>query len=114
MRKLGISIHEAASYVIGLKGMGLRDKLIPEEKMAARLTDSLKEELSNGKDIYGLMKVWKYISDKLSGIYTHSFYRLIPYEYKKGDELTKAGKPKKPKSLSAIAAEMKGWTAHYY
>ena len=23
MRKLGISIHEAASYVIGLKGMGL-------------------------------------------------------------------------------------------
>ena len=114
MRKPGISIHEAASYVIGLKGMGLRDKLIPEEKMAARLTDSLKEELSNGKDISGLMKVWKYISDKLSGIYTHSFYRLIPYEYKKGEELTKSGKPKKPKSLSAIAAEMKGWTAHYY
>lgn len=114
MRRLGISIHESASYVIGLKGMGLRDRLIPEEEMAARLTGSLKEELSNGKDMYGLMKVWKYISDKLSGIYTHSFYRSIPYEYKKGDELTKTGKPKKPKSLSAIAAEMKSWTSHYY
>lgn len=114
MRRLGTSIHEAASYVIGLKGMGLRDRLIPEEQMVARLTDHLKEELSNGEDIYGLMKVWKYISNKLSGIYTHSFYRSIPYEYKKGDELTKAGKPKKPKSLNAIAAEMKGWTACYY
>lgn len=114
MRRLGISIHEAASYVIGLKGMGLRDRLIPEEQMAARLTDHLKEELSNGKDVYGLMKIWKYISGKLSGIYTHSFYRSIPYEYKKGDELTKTGKPKKPKSLSVIAAEMKGWTACYY
>lgn len=114
MRKLGISIHEAASYVIGLKGMGLRDKLIPEEKMAARLTDSLKEELANGDDIYGLMKAWKYISTKLSGIYTHSFYRPIPYEYEKGRELTKSGKPRKPKSLSAIATEMKGWTACNY
>lgn len=43
MRRLGISIHEAASYVIGLKGMGLRDKLTLEEEMAARLTDSLKK-----------------------------------------------------------------------
>ncbi len=114
MRRLGISIHEAASYVIGLKGMGLRDKLTLEEEMAARLTDSLKKELSDGEDIYSLMKVWKYISSKLSGICTHSFYRSIPYEYKKGDGLTKTGKPKKPKSLKAIAAEMKGWTACYY
>lgn len=114
MKKLGISIHEAASYVIGLKGMGLRDKLIPEEKMVARLTDSLKEELANGEDVYGLMKVWKYISTKLSGIYTHSFYRPIPYEYKKGNELTKSGKPRKPKSLSTIATEMKWWTARNY
>ena len=114
MRKLGISIHEAASYVIGLKGMGLRSKLIPEEKITVRLTDSLKEELANGEDIYGLMKVWKYISTKLSGIYTHSFYRPIPYEYEKGHELTKSGKPRKLKSLSAIATEMKGWTARNY
>lgn len=114
MRRLGISIHEAASYAIGLKGMGLRDKLIPEEKMAARLTYSLKEELSNGKDIYGLMKVWKYISDKLSGIYTHSFYRPIPYEHEKGHELTNSGKPRKQKSMSAIATEMKGWTTCNY
>ena len=94
--------------------MGLRDKLIPEEKMVARLTDSLKEELANGEDVYGLMKVWKYISTKLSGIYTHSFYRPIPYEYKKGNELTKSGKPRKPKSLSTIATEMKWWTAGNY
>lgn len=111
MRKFGISIHESASYVIGLKGMGLRNKLMPEEKMVIRLTDNLKEELAN-EDMDSLMKVWKYISTKLSGICTHSFYRQIPYEYAKGHELSK--KQRKPKSLSAIATEMKGWTACNY
>ena len=58
MRRLGISIHEAASYVIGLKGMGLRDKLTLEEEMAARLTDSLKKELSDaGKDLIEVEEV---------------------------------------------------------
>lgn len=114
MRKLGISIHEAASYVIGLKGMGLRERLIPEENMIIRLTDKLKEEVLNGQDIDGLMKAWKHISDKFSGIYTHSFYRLIPYEYAEGEAFTKTGRPKKPKSLSAIATEMKNWTACNY
>ena len=45
-------------------------------------------------------------------IFKHSFYRQIPYEYAKGHELSE--KQRKPKSLSAIATEMKGWTACNY
>lgn len=111
MRKLGISIHAAASYVIGLKGMGLLEKLWPEPEMISRLTDSLKEDLTNTDCMDSLMKAWKYISGKFSGVYTHSFYRRIPYEYKKSEALTKSGKPRKPKALKTIAAEMKQWTA---
>lgn len=114
MRKLGISIYEATSYAIGLKGMGLRERLIPEENMIIRLTEKLKYEVLNGQDMDSLMKAWKYISDKFSGIHTHSFYRLIPYEYVQYQGFTKIGKPKKPKSLSAIATEMKNWTACNY
>ena len=111
MRKLGISIHAAASYVIGLKGMGLLEKLWPEPEMISRLTDSLKEDLTNTDCMDSLMKAWKYISGKFSGVYTHSFYRRIPYGYKKSEALTKSGKPRKPKTLKTIAAEMKQWTA---
>lgn len=114
MRKLGISIHEAASYVIGLKGMGLRELMLPDIEMADRLTPALKDKVLNKGDISSLMDVWKYISSKMKGVFTHSFYRKIPYQYKKGEELTKAGKLRKPKTLIAIANEMKSWTARYY
>lgn len=111
MRKLGISIHEAASYVIGLKGMGLLEKLRPEPEMINRLTDSIKEGLTDVGCIASLMKAWKYISGKFSGVYTHSFYRQIPYAYKKSEAFTKSGKPRKPKTLNTIATEMRQWTA---
>ena len=114
MRKLGVSIHAAASYVIGLKGMGLLEKLWPEPEMINRLTDSLKEGLTDTGCMDSLMKAWKYISGKFSGVYTHSFYRQIPYAYKKSEALTKSGKPRKPKTLKTIAAEMKQWTACNY
>ena len=111
MRKLGISIHAAASYVIGLKGMGLLEKLRPEPEMTDRLTDSLKEGLADQNSMDSLMKAWKYISGKFSGVYTHSFYRQVPYGYKKSESLTKSGRPRRPKTLKTIAAEMKQWTA---
>lgn len=106
MRKLGISIHEAASYVIGLKGMGIWNLMVPDTEMTDRLTPALKDKVLNGDDIQSLMDVWRYISNKLKGVFTHSFYRKIPYQYKKWEELTKTGRPRKPKSLSAIANEM--------
>lgn len=111
MRKLGISIHAAASYVIGLKGMGLLEKLRPEPEMTDRLTDSLKEGLADQNSMDSLMKAWKYISGKFSDVYTHSFYRQVPYGYKKSESLTKSGRPLRPKTLKTIAAEMKQWTA---
>lgn len=111
MRKLGISIHAAASYVIGLKGMGLLEKLRPEPEMTDRLTDSLKEGLADQNSMDSLMKAWKYISGKFSDVYTHSFYRQVPYGYKKSESLTKSGRLRRPKTLKTIAAEMKQWTA---
>lgn len=110
MRKLGISVHAAASYVIGLKGMGILEKLLPMPELTERLTPSLKEGLADNKNMDSIMKAWRYISGKFSGVYTHSFYRQIPYAYKKSEAFTKSGKPRKPKSLSAIASEMKRWT----
>lgn len=112
MRKLGISIHEAASYAIGLKGMEICGRLIPPPEMVERLSPALKDKMQNA-DMQVLMEAWKYISNKLKGIFIHSFYRKIPYEYKDGEGFTKTGKPKKPKSLNAIANEMKFWTARY-
>ncbi len=110
MRKLGISIHAAASYVIGLKGMGIMARLLPGQELTDRLTPSLKEGITDGQDMASIMKAWRYISGKFSGVYTHSFYRQIPYVYKKSEAFTKSGKPRKPKSLNAIASEMKRWT----
>lgn len=110
MRKLGISVHAAASYVIGLKGMGILEKLLSMPELTERLTPSLKEGLADNKNMDSIMKAWRYISGKFSGVYTHSFYRQIPYAYKKSEAFTKSGKPRKPKSLSAIASEMKRWT----
>ena len=110
MRKLGISVHAAASYVIGLKGMGIMASLLPGQELTDRLTPSVKEGITEKKDMDSIMKAWRYISGKFSGVYTHSFYRQIPYAYKKSEAFTKSGKPRKPKSLSAIASEMERWT----
>lgn len=111
MRKMGISIHAAASYAIGLKGMGLRERLLPDKEMTDRLSPSIQDKVRNGKDIPSLMAGWKEITGKFRGVFTHSFYRKIPYAHEQ--EQTKTGKPKKPKSLTAIAREMKGWTVRY-
>lgn len=111
MRKMGISIHAAASYAIGLKGMGLLELLLPDKEMTERLSPSIRERMLQGKDMPGLMAAWREITKKFSGVYTHSFYRKIPYAHK--EERTKTGKLKKPKSLGAIAREMKGWTVRY-
>ena len=43
LRPFGLSIHEAASYAIGLKGMGIREKLLPDERLLALLPEKAKE-----------------------------------------------------------------------
>ena len=55
MRKYGISIHQAAAYTIGLVGLGLYEKLVPDSRMLNLLKTK-------------------------SGIRKHFFYRSIPYE----------------------------------
>ena len=111
MRKMGISIHAAASYAIGLKGMGLRDQILPPKEMIDRLSPSAQTQVLTGTDIQSLMTGWREITKKLKGVYTHSFYRKIPYDHEQ--ERTKTGRLKKPKSLSTIANEMKAWTSCY-
>lgn len=66
MKRLGISIHQAASYVIARRAMGYKEKLPPV------LYSLLPEK------IVGLhhWAQWKYISKTLSDIRIHSFYQV--------------------------------------
>ena len=113
MRKMGISIHEAASYVIGLKGMHVLERLLPEKEMMPPLKNALSDSLiesykeSMGSDaMYFLMKIWHIIYKKFQGIPTHLFYQKIPYDALQ--EPTKKGNKRKP-TLSFLATKMKEW-----
>lgn len=103
MRKFGISIHEAASYAIGLKGMSLVDRLMPDKRLIELLPAKIKEAVTNNPDIFSVMNAWKKISAAFSGIPTHSFFREIPYYVLNND----ANKKKKRKTLKMISDEMK-------
>lgn len=102
MKKEGISIHVAASYAIGLKGMGVREKLIPDDRLVELLPKKMKEELKNGTDIKSLIPAWKKLTETFRGVKTHRFYQGIPYGI---------FNTKKRKSLKSLAAEMKSWDA---
>ena len=86
MRKYGISIHQAAAYTIGLVGLGLYEKLVPEEGTVPEFSQ---ETYKN---------IWARITNTFSGIRKHFFYRSIPYEV-----LEERKRP----SLRTLAAEMK-------
>lgn len=105
MQQQGISIHVAASYAVGLKGMGMREKLIPDEKLIELLPDKAKESLINGSDIKSLIPAWRCIKKAFEGVQTHSFYRGIPYDVLQS---------KKRKSMRSLSSEMKAWTAAAY
>lgn len=102
MRRYGISIHEAASYAVGLKGMGMREKLLPDSRLTDLLPKKTKDAVKTGTDMPSLMAAWKKLADAFRGVRVHSFYREIPYHVLVG---------KKRKSLQSLASEMKNWIA---
>ena len=87
MRKMGISIHEAASYVIGLIGMGIYPEvpevyrsLLPKAKKKAVCKEKPenadknkkpKKEMTPGEHF---RKNWSSVYKKLKGVRTHAFY----------------------------------------
>lgn len=98
LRQKGLSIHEAASYVIGLKGMNLLDRLTPDQRMYALVSDGIKAAYDTKKDMSSLMAVWKCITAAFKKVPTHSFYKGIPYEVLNG---------KKKPTLKTLANAMK-------
>ena len=96
MRRYGISIHQAAAYTIGLVGLGLYDKLVPDVRMLNLLKtkEGIVPEFS--QETY--KNIWARITTAFSGIQKHFFYRRIPYEV-----LEERKRP----SLRTLAAEMK-------
>ncbi|PGK52474.1 transposase [Priestia megaterium] len=73
MKRLGISIHEAASYVIARRAMGYKEKLPP-------VLHSLLPEKKVGLHHWAQ---WKWASDSLSGIHTNSFYQIELFDLDK-------------------------------
>ncbi|WP_246202593.1 IS200/IS605 family accessory protein TnpB-related protein [Virgibacillus doumboii] len=64
MKRCGISIHQAASYVIARRAMGFQEKLPP-------VLDALLPEKMIGAHHW---TQWKYISKPLKEVRTHAFY----------------------------------------
>lgn len=66
MKRLGISIHQAASFVIARRAMGFKEKFPP-------VLHSLLPEKMVGLHHWAQ---WKWISSTLSDVYVHSFYQI--------------------------------------
>ena len=102
MKQYGLSIHQAAAYCIGLKGLNQIDRLKPDSRLLDLLPDSLLGKLKSPLDMYSLCTIWRHISTAFSKVPKHSFYRGIPYEV-----LTAKKRP----SLRTLSNEMCSWTA---
>lgn len=98
MRTYGISIHQAASYVIGLVGLGLFERLKPDVQMLELMKN--KEGIIPVVNEETYQNIWRRISGTFYGIPKYLFYREIPYDVLK--------KKKRP-SLKTLAAEMRSW-----
>jgi IS605 OrfB family transposase len=66
MRELGISIHEAAAYVIGRRGMGYKEKVPAIYKKLIPKAKLYKHHWSH----------WRYLHSQLSKIKIHDFYKV--------------------------------------
>src|SRR5690606_13696007 len=64
-KRMGISIHQAASYVIARRGMGFKEKLPP-------VLHSLLPEKMVGLHHW---VQWKHVSTLLKSVRVHTFYR---------------------------------------
>lgn len=102
MKQYGLSIHQAAAYCIGLKGLNQIDRLKPDSRLLGLLPDSLLNKLPSPIDMYSLCTILRHISTAFSKVPKHSFYRGIPYEV-----LTTRKRP----SLRTLSNEMCSWTA---
>ena len=102
MKQYGLSIHQAAAYCIGLKGLNQIDRLKPDSRLLALLPTSVLDKLPSPIDMYSLCTIWRHISTAFSKVPKHSFYRGIPYEV-----LTTKKRP----SLRTLSNEMCTWTA---
>lgn len=102
MKQYGLSIHQAAAYCIGLKGLNQIDRLKPDLRLLGLLPNSLLDKLKSPLDMYSLCTIWRHISTAFSKVPKHSFYRGIPYEV-----LTAKKRP----SLRTLSNEMCTWTA---
>lgn len=84
MKRFGISIHQAASFVIARRAMGFKEKLPP-------VMYSLLPEKMIGLHHWAQ---WRWISFRLSGVYTHSFYQIelsIPSKHYSMSDLFRPG-----------------------
>ena len=102
MKQYGLSIHQAAAYCIGLKGLNQIDRLKPDSRLLALLSTSVLDKLPSPIDMYSLCTIWRHISTAFSKVPKYSFYRGIPYEV-----LTTKKRP----SLRTLSNEMCTWTA---
>ena len=105
MRKFGLSIHAAASYAIGLKGMGFTELLKPDERLIELLPKATREKTLSATDIKDIIPAWKKLTDTFRGIRPHAFFRQLPYGI-----LEERKRP----SLRSLASEMKSWNEPIY
>lgn len=73
MRSMGKSVHEAAAYCIGLKGMRIFDRLKPPDWAAPFLTAPSEDKPDNG-----LWARWKQLTNAFRSVPTHALYYNIP------------------------------------
>ncbi|MEQ2528548.1 IS200/IS605 family accessory protein TnpB-related protein [Bacillaceae bacterium CLA-AA-H227] len=77
MKRLGISIHQAASYVIARRAMGFKETLPP-------VLHSLLPEKMAGLHHWAQ---WKWVSSCLSNVRKHAFYRIELFACDKIDSM---------------------------
>lgn len=92
MKRFGISIHEAASFVIARRAMGFKEQLPPV------LGTLLPEKIAGSHH----WVQWKYVSNMLKGVYTHSFYLSDLFDV---DKFRRTGEFFLPGSLSDLEAK---------
>ena len=98
MKQYGLSVHQAAAYCIGLKGLDITDKLKPDKRLLELLPQSLVDGMNQSH--CDLCKVWRAISMPFSGVQNRFFYIGIPY-----DILNERQRP----SIRMLSNEMRSW-----
>lgn len=85
--------------------MEMLDKLLPDKRMYALLSEPARSRYEEKKDTTSVMGLWRMIYRAFQGVNTHMFYRNIPYEVLK---------EKKRPTLRTLSSEMKRWQEPEY